>query len=336
MFDRSHGINFQSVSDSIIERVHIVDFYFDGVYLGPSIPDRYVGGVPDPTSGSNRNIVRDCGIVRVGRNGISITHGTDNLIDGNILVECNKNAPTWIPDPEHPELNNPFGAGAIDIEAHATWRDLSRNIITRNRILHGYFNGIQINGQNWDSGIIVSSNIIHGMARHAIAAVKVSHLVISGNYVANSKNGMALGQGTPGIRDTAIVGNVVHGNEGSGILLNGPEGARITVTGNVCVENGIHAIACEPGQGDAPHQVVMVGNIAYKEGADAGISNWGADPVYAANLTGALGVPPKERRYAWAKDIFGQYWRMYGDDSGLYVENQKTGQSYRVQLEQLP
>jgi parallel beta-helix repeat protein len=67
----SFGVRLVNVTDSLIERVDASDFTKDGFYLG------YNG-----SNGVYRTRLLDCRADRNGRNGISLTHGSYNLIAG--------------------------------------------------------------------------------------------------------------------------------------------------------------------------------------------------------------------------------------------------------------
>lgn len=323
--DKSHGVNFHYVEESRIEHVTVADFYYDGVYLGTSVPGSYPEGQEDRSSGSNRNAVRDCRIVGNGRNGISITRGTDNTIAGNYLQ--NNNIGMLDPNPA------PFQAGAITIEPNADWDDVSRNIVQGNHLLNNHFNGIQLL-KNWTStGILVSNNVISGTTRHGIAAALVSAIIIQANHISSSgAAGMAIGMGT-GVKEAVIAGNTVTSNGSTGILVNGEKGERIIVMGNICTGNS-HTDAYGSGivWVDAK-EVTLIGNVALDNGSGtrAQMLAAGVDPIYANNRVGPLGIPASSRTVR-DTDFFATYWRMYGSDTDIYLENQRTGKAYFIPI----
>ena len=73
----SFGVRFQNVTDSLIENVEASDFVKDGFYLGYS-----------EYNGVYRTRLVGCRARNNGRNGISLTHGSHNVIEG-CLVENN-------------------------------------------------------------------------------------------------------------------------------------------------------------------------------------------------------------------------------------------------------
>lgn len=324
--DKSHGINFRYVEDSLIENLTIVDFYFDGIYLGTSVPDKSDGGEGDRSSGSNRNIVRNNRVIANGRNGISITRGTDNTVLGNFFQQNNIGVKDAVPDP--------FLAGAITIEPNGAWYDVSRNTICNNHLVDNYYNGIQVL-KNWTStGILLASNTISGTAHHGIAAALVSGLIIQGNHVSTSAYvGMALGLGT-GIKDAVISANVVCQNGGTGILINGEQGERIVVSANVVVGNATSQPYSQGiGWVDAK-QVTVIGNICLENSSPVQILAGGADPVLFANRTAALNVAA-ENRVLRGDELFASGWQLRGDSSNLFAKNQQTGKEYKLPLEVL-
>ncbi|HMN26582.1 MAG TPA: right-handed parallel beta-helix repeat-containing protein, partial [Caldilineaceae bacterium] len=310
--DKSHGINFHYVQDSLLENLTVADFYYDGIYLGTSVPDRYSDGEEDRSSGSNRNTVRQNRIIGNGRNGISITRGTDNTIVNNLLQDNNRGVLGAAPERSW--------AGAITIEPNGDWYDVSRNIVQSNQLLNNHYNGVQLL-KNWTStGILLSANVIAGTTRHGIAAGLISGLIIQGNHVSTS----------------GAAGLDFVGNGSTGILVNGANGARVVVIANMAVGNGL----TDPyGAGivwvDA-QAVTLVGNISLDNGSGprAQILAAGADPIYAANRVGPLGVPAANR-VVRDTDFFAQLWRMYGSDTEIALENQRTGKTYTVPIEQI-
>jgi hypothetical protein len=117
--DKSHGVNFHGVAECLLENLEVNDFYYDSVYLGSSIYEHYQDGQPDRSHGSDRNIVRGSRISGSGRNGITITRGTDNHIVDNFLHANNIGAIGG--------NQQPFYAGAITIEPNDNAHDVSRN-----------------------------------------------------------------------------------------------------------------------------------------------------------------------------------------------------------------
>lgn len=230
----------------------------------------------------------------------------------------------------------PFKAGAVTIEPNEGWDDVSRNLVQGNHLLNNHFNGIQVL-KNWtSSGVLLIGNTIAGTERHGIAAGLISGLVVQGNHVSGSGGaGMALGLGT-GIKDSLISGNLVERN-GTGITINGAKGERIVVSGNVVMRNGADGTQTSGIVWVDAREVTLIGNVTLDNGPKASaqmVAN-GAEPIYSGNRVGGLGISAASR-VVRNTDFFATYWRMYGSDTQLYVENQRTGKVYTLSFEPVP
>jgi hypothetical protein len=116
--EHSHALNFNAVSDLLVENCVIRSFRGDGIYLGSSNK----GGVERH---NQRVTIRNClidGTNRNNRNAISVIDGTDITITGNTFRNCTRS--------DMP--------GAIDIEPDAQNFHIIRNI----EISHNFFSQI--------------------------------------------------------------------------------------------------------------------------------------------------------------------------------------------------
>jgi parallel beta-helix repeat protein len=102
----SFGVRLVNVTDSLIERVDASDFVKDGFYLG------YNG-----YNGVYRTRLLDCKANRNGRNGISLTHGSYNLIAGCEVRDNNVDEPV----------------GGIQLEPDEDL-EVSHNVLVRNTV----------------------------------------------------------------------------------------------------------------------------------------------------------------------------------------------------------
>ena len=327
--DKSHAVNFHAVQDSLIEDLTVVDFYYDGIYLGSSVPNHYADGETDLSNGSDRNVVRHNQVIGNGRNGITITRGTDNLVIGNLLQNNGVGAPD-------DGTENKFTAGAIDIEPpnSAPWYDVSRNMIQNNHVLGSRYNGIQVMGWWTCSGLLLSSNIVSGSARHGIHVQLCSELIAQGNHVtANRATGMTFSN----VKGAVVSANIANANYGTGIAVNGAQGEQIVLMGNIAVGNGPDDAGASGIIWVDSQMVTLVGNVCLDNASVPRpqlLAN-GADPIYFANRVGPLGIPAASR-IVRDNDQFASYWRMYATETNVYVENQRTNKIFMLPLDPAP
>ena len=111
----SFGVRLVNVADALIERVEASDFTKDGFYLG------YNG-----YNGVYRTRLLDCRAVGNGRNGISLTHGSHNLIAGCDVRDNNRVEPV----------------GGIQLEPDEDL-EVSHNVVVNNRV-SGHHTGIAL------------------------------------------------------------------------------------------------------------------------------------------------------------------------------------------------
>ncbi len=80
-------------------------------------------------------------------------------------------------------------------------------------------------------------------------------------------------------------------------------------------------------------EVTLIGNVALDNGSgpSAQMLAAGVDPIYANNRVGPLGIPASSRTVR-DTDFFATYWRMYGSDTDIYLENQRTGKAYSIPI----
>lgn len=129
----SFGVRFANVSDSRIENVEASDFTKDGFYLGYN---RY--------NGTYRTRLLNCRARDNGRNGISLTHGSFNVIEG---CEIHNN-------------NRIERVGGIQLEPDEGL-EVSHNLIVRNRV-SGNYTGITLYTEepSWRGGSTLVGNAV--------------------------------------------------------------------------------------------------------------------------------------------------------------------------------
>lgn len=125
----TNGILFRNIKDSFIFNVKTENFKKDGIYLG-----YYKLGnertIPSLDRGTNNVRVSNCISQNNGRNGLSLVHGSNNIIDNCNFLNNSKIAPGRV------------GIGGIVLEPDDTDTVVTDNQIISNTVKNNEYNGI--------------------------------------------------------------------------------------------------------------------------------------------------------------------------------------------------
>jgi parallel beta-helix repeat protein len=159
----SFGVRLVNVTDSLIKNVEASDFAKDGFYLGYS---RY--------SGTYRTKIVGCRARDNGRNGISLTHGSFNLIQG---CEIHNN-------------NRKERVGGIQLEPDGDL-EVSHNLVIGNRV-SGNHTGISLYTEkpSWRGGAALIDNAVcYNVAERNRFVGLWDHFGQGNTFVENSASG---------------------------------------------------------------------------------------------------------------------------------------------------
>jgi parallel beta-helix repeat protein len=196
-----HGINFIHVAASLIEGCVIRDFEMDGIYLGAQ------GAGFGP---SDNNVVRQCRLADNLRNGISITRGRGNIVEGCLVENNNKGAE------QCPEV---YGAGAIDVEPNAANDDCSDTIVRNCTVRENHFTGIQCVGPGRLSGLFIEKCDVESNAANGLTLIGRDGFLYAVRDCFISRN-ERLGLYIGGQISPSVTNNVIANNQWHGVLFD--------------------------------------------------------------------------------------------------------------------
>jgi len=279
---RQNGINFVTVTDSIIQNCIIEDTLRSAIglwtnsnyirVLGNKIDSHTRVGiyVYNGAQTSNWNTISKNQIDATG-NGfyqIQIENSDHNSIEGNTIVS---DGSTWgaiyVDTASYNEVvgniidnvsegiysssapNNTFANNLIDTSAgEGLYLDGDYCVVTGNHIRDATDAGIRIEGRY----CVVTGNLCEGSTGGEGIWITNDNNIVSGNTCQNNNLDGIFAGGA----ECAITGNFCHGNAQDGIYLNA---AHITVTGNVLSDNAQYGISVSSSADDS----VINSNICY-------------------------------------------------------------------------
>ena len=206
--EKGHGIGVRSSQRVVIDGVTLHDFWGDGIYIGPVIPD-------GPASEDVR--VSDCVSYNNRRQGLSVTHAARVVIERSSFYDIHGTQPQAGVDLE-PSYPNHY---VVDVQLVDSMMRTSQF-------------GLQVVQQTgMTANITVRRNVIANNSSGGIwvvgtpAPVELADNVVTGNGV---------GIWLQGARDNLVTNNHVANNLQRGIWLEGA--SENTVSGNTLAANG--------------------------------------------------------------------------------------------------